>query len=238
MSGEERHHDQHGWTGTSNGQYFRGAAVAHGEVRIGLSPRLRGGPGGGEESGNLFWVLQSRASASGFGLSDAGRDALWKTEMLSSRAKTGDAVGRARWNRRSWGFLARNSSRKTIRKKRGRTQKRGHSNGVRKGTFLTSYDTRVFPVLTSPWPEDYGASQLPFSCCRKEWSRPSSSEDIPGGYTSRTIEFSDTEIHKRLAHGAAWRERMNPSGSDHSNMEYLSNKLVVKARAHIFTNDL
>ena len=96
--GEERHHDQHGWAGTSAGQYFCGATVAQCEVRRGVSPRLRAGGGGGEEFGRLFSVLQSRASASGLGLSDASSDVLRKSEMhLLRKSKTGDAGGRGRW---------------------------------------------------------------------------------------------------------------------------------------------
>src|ERR1700719_4089090 len=56
--------------------------------------------------------------------------------------KNGDAVGRARSESSFLGLLTRNFSKETARKeKRDRTQKGDISNGVRKGTFLSSFDT-------------------------------------------------------------------------------------------------
>ena len=90
--GGVRNHDQHGWAGTSDGQYFCGAAVAQREVRRGLCEGLRGGVRGGEEFRELFFVLQSGSSASGFGISNTGSDVLWKRPRA---AKTGDATGQS-----------------------------------------------------------------------------------------------------------------------------------------------
>src|SRR5437879_5378820 len=76
---------------------FLSRAVAQCEVRRSLSTRLRGGGGGGEESGELFSVLQSGASAPGVGLSEDGREVLWKKRMRLRRAKRGDVIGRPAW---------------------------------------------------------------------------------------------------------------------------------------------
>ena len=124
-TGGERHHHQHGWTGTSDGQHFRGATMAQCEVRRSVSPRLRAGRGCGEQPEKVFLVLQSRASASVVGLSDAGHDLLWKSKMCLSRAKTGGAMSRARCESSLLGvpeakFFGRKAALSKIRPRSGR----------------------------------------------------------------------------------------------------------------------
>src|SRR5208282_3984374 len=96
-SREAGHHDQHGRTWTSDRQHFHRTFMADGEIRRGLSEGLRRRAGSGLQSQKLFHFLQSRTPASVVGLSDAGGDLLWESEMRLRRDKAGDAMGRASW---------------------------------------------------------------------------------------------------------------------------------------------
>src|SRR5271169_5581983 len=94
------HHDQYGRTRTSDRQHFHRTFMADGEIRRGLSEGLRRRAGSSFEPKKLFHFLQSRTPASVVGLSDAGGDLLWESEMRLRRDKTTYAVGRpsCRWS--------------------------------------------------------------------------------------------------------------------------------------------
>ena len=96
-SREAGHHDQHGRTRTSDRQHFHRTFMADGEIRRGVSEGLRRGVRSSLQSQKLFHFLQSRTPASVVGLSDAGGDLLWESEMRLRRDKAAYAVGRPSW---------------------------------------------------------------------------------------------------------------------------------------------
>ncbi len=65
--------DQHGWAGKIPGQHLRGAVVADGKVRGGVSEGLLGCVGGGEGAWRLLCLLQQRPSSSVIGQPHTGR---------------------------------------------------------------------------------------------------------------------------------------------------------------------
>jgi len=67
-----RNSDQHGWAWPCPGQRFRGAVVAHRQVRRSLPERLPERPRGDRRSVLLLRFLQSPAPSSGLGLSNTG----------------------------------------------------------------------------------------------------------------------------------------------------------------------
>src|SRR4029077_4516885 len=93
-SREAGHHDQHGRPRTSDRQHFHRAFMADGEIRRGVSEGIRRRVGSGLQSQKLFHFLQSRTPASVVGLSDAGGDLLWESEIPLRRGKAAYAVGR------------------------------------------------------------------------------------------------------------------------------------------------
>src|SRR4029077_5504420 len=93
-SREAGHHDQHGRPRTSDRQHFHRAFMADGEKRKGVCEGLRRRVGSGLQSQKLFHFLQSRTPASVVGLSDAGGDLLWESEIPLRRGKAAYAVGR------------------------------------------------------------------------------------------------------------------------------------------------
>src|SRR5207244_8670153 len=118
-----------------------------------LSTRLRGGGGGGEESGELFSVLQSGASSPGVGLSDAGREVLWKKRMRLRRAKRGDVIGRPAWESSFLGHPDANF----FRRKPGWLE-----NSVTRRIQRTE---SIFPTPVSPRvAEGKGFKRRPFPC--------------------------------------------------------------------------
>ena len=75
-----RHRDQHGRAGPGDRQHLHRAIMAVGEIRRGLSEGLLGSYRSRVQSQKLLWVLQSRTSASGVGISDPGDGSFRKTE--------------------------------------------------------------------------------------------------------------------------------------------------------------
>ena len=71
-SGGAGHYDQHGRAWSSNRQHFHRTFMANGEIRRGLSERLRRRAGSGLPPQTVFHFLQPRPPASVVGLSDAG----------------------------------------------------------------------------------------------------------------------------------------------------------------------
>src|SRR5262245_46312315 len=93
-AGERRRLDQHGWTGTRDGQYLHRAVVAKREVRRGLLERLRGRAGRDCKFEKLFSPLQFPAAAPVVAQSNARRDLLRDSEQDREVPKTGRAPGR------------------------------------------------------------------------------------------------------------------------------------------------
>jgi hypothetical protein len=66
--------NQHGWTGTCDGQHLCRTSLADGEIRRGVSEGLPGCAGSCRKPSGLFSILQLRTSPSILGISDSGRD--------------------------------------------------------------------------------------------------------------------------------------------------------------------
>ena len=79
-AGDSWHRHQHGWARPRDRQHLHRTVVAFGEIRGGLSQGLRGRAGRAEEPEDVFQFLQSRTTASGIGLSNAGDGPLPTTE--------------------------------------------------------------------------------------------------------------------------------------------------------------
>src|SRR5258708_5133588 len=89
---------QHGWPWPRAGQRVHRAAVAFFEVRTDLSRRLRHRPRAVPVAGKLFPLLQSPASASGAGLSDADRPIPAPVPKEEVVVMMGDAVPQPPWD--------------------------------------------------------------------------------------------------------------------------------------------
>jgi len=99
-----RHSDQHGRPGTRPGQSVRGTALAFGQVRGGLSPRLCRRSGSPAKSWSVFPVLQYRETTSRTGTTHSG-ERLFLPELMAANggapapfSPQGGGEGRARKN--------------------------------------------------------------------------------------------------------------------------------------------